>query len=193
MLIRRTFKAETSHIVKNAYSKRCDKNLHGHSYTYELFLNGVHKDNAGMVTDFTFVKKYFNSLFDSFDHASVLWKPNCNDIIPFFKEHFERVIVAPWNSTAEMQSAFFLYICSKIIDYLNINNLWENGENNVIIDSVIVHETLNGYAKADYKQDMMNSAFYIPEAFKNTEFSEGIMSDWTPEFKNFWEWLQKTE
>ena len=194
MVIRKTFKAETAHIVKEAYTTRCKSSIHGHSYVYELFLNSVYKDNAGMVTDFTFVKKYFNSLFDSFDHTSILWTPNCNDIIPFFKEHFERVVIAPWNSTAETQSMFFLYVCSKIIDYLNLNNLWENGERDVVVDSVIVHETTTGYAKADRVQDMLSeSTFYTPELFKQTEFSDGIINDWTPEFKQFWEWLQKTK
>lgn len=194
MIIRKTFKAECGHIVKEAYTTRCKKSLHGHSYIYELFLNSAYKDNAGMVTDFTFVKKYFNSLFDSFDHASVLWTPNCDDIIPFFKEHFERVVVASWNSTAETQSMFFLYICSKIIEYLNLNNLWENGEQYVQVDSVIVHETTTGYAKADYNLDLLaETQFFTPDLFKQTEFSDGIMSDWTPEFKQFWEWLQKTE
>lgn len=183
MIIRKLFKAETAHIVRKAYTNRCDQNIHGHSYKYELFLESNNLDNAGMVTDFTFVKKYFNSLFDSFDHTTVLWSKEKEEIKEFFKNNFARVIVADWNSTAELQSMFFTYICHKIITYINEKGLWTNNEKNVSINSVIVHETEGGYAKCNRSELPVNSN----ELFK-VEFSEGIMKDWTPEFKEFWNW-----
>ena len=198
MIIRKTFKAETAHIVRNAYTEMCRENIHGHSYLYELFLKSYQLDNAGMVTDFTFIKKYFNPLFDSFDHTSVLMTSEKEEIKNCFLNNFERVIIADWNSTAEMQSIFFAMVCSNIITYLNINNLWENGEKGVCVDSVIVHETKTGYAKCIYddlmKDDnglnlnLINKYGALAQA---TVFSEGIRKNWTPEFTEFWNWFQQ--
>ena len=52
MIIRKLFKFEGSHIVRNCTSDRCSHSLHGHSYKVELFLTADHLDNAGMVVDF---------------------------------------------------------------------------------------------------------------------------------------------
>lgn len=199
MLIRRIFKAETAHIVRGAYSTKCDKNLHGHSYLYELFLKSTDLDNAGMVTDFTFVKKYFNSLFDSFDHASILMTSEKEEIKDCFLKNFERVVIADWNSTAELQSRFFTTISYFIIKYLNENKLWENGEQDVKVKSVRVHETKTGYAECvigdlagfdDTFAPVDIKLSYIKLA-QSTKFSEGIQKDWTSEFKKFWDWFMK--
>lgn len=196
MIIRKIFKAETAHIVRGAYSTKCDKNLHGHSYLYELFLSATKLDNAGMVTDFTFVKKYFNSLFDSFDHASILMTNEKEEIKDCFLKNFERVVIADWNSTAELQSRFFATISYFIIKYLNENKLWENGEQDVKVKSVRVHETKTGYAECnvgdlagfDDSESIDVKLPYIKLA-QSTKFSEGIQKDWSPEFKKFWYWF----
>lgn len=198
MLIRRIFKAETAHIVRNAYTERCQKSIHGHSYEYELFLSATELDNAGMVTDFTFVKKYFNSLFDSFDHASILMTNEKEEIKDCFLKNFERVVIADWNSTAELQSRFFTIISYYIIAYLNTYKLWENGERNVRVKSVRVHETKTGYAECtaddlpglDDSEPVDINSPYIKLA-QSTKFSEGIQKDWSPEFKKFWDWFVK--
>lgn len=190
MVIRKTFKSECAHIVRGAYTHLCKCNFHGHSYVYELFLKSDTLDNAGMVTDFTFVKKYFKSLFDSFDHASVLLTSEKPEILNCFKNNFERVIISKWNSTAELQSMFFTYIGCKIIDYLTENRLWENGETGVTIDSVIVHETQSGYAKTTM-HDITMVSLEKRKIFNDIEFSNGIQKEWTPEFKKFWEWLKE--
>lgn len=199
MIIRKTFKAETAHIVRGAYSTKCDKNLHGHSYLYELFLNATDLDNAGMVTDFTFVKKYFNSLFDSFDHTSILMTSEKEEIKEWFLKNFERVVIADWNSTAELQSRFFATISYFIIKYLNENKLWENGEQDVKVKSVRVHETKTGYAECTIDElsglddtftpiDVKSSYLKLAQS---TKFSEGIQKDWSSEFKKFWDWFMK--
>lgn len=196
MIIRRTFKAETAHIVRNAYTERCRSSVHGHSYEYELFLSATELDNAGMVTDFTFVKKYFNPLFDSFDHVSILMTSEKEEIKDCFLKNFERVVIADWNSTAELQSRFFTTISYFIIKYLNENNLWENGEQGVKVKSVRVHETKTGYAECnvgdlagfDDSEPIDVKSLYIKLA-QSTKFSEGIQKDWSPEFKKFWDWF----
>lgn len=199
MIIRKTFKAETAHIVRNAYTDRCRGSIHGHSYEYELFLSATELDNAGMVTDFTFVKRYFNSLFDSFDHTSILMTNEKEEIKNCFLKNFERVVIADWNSTAELQSRFFTTISYFIIRYLNENKLWENGEQDVKVKSVRVHETKTGYAECavgdlagfdDTFTPIDVKSSYIKLA-QSTKFSEGIQKDWSPEFKKFWDWFMK--
>lgn len=199
MIIRRIFKAETAHIVRNAYTEKCRSSVHGHSYEYELFLSATELDNAGMVTDFTFVKRYFNSLFDSFDHASILMTSEKEEIKDCFLKNFERVVIADWNSTAELQSRFFTTISYFIIKYLNENKLWENGEQDVKVKSVRVHETKTGYAECvmgdlagfdDMFAPIDVKSSYIKLA-QSTKFSEGIQKDWSPEFKKFWDWFMK--
>lgn len=199
MIIRKTFKAEAAHIVRGAYSVKCDKNIHGHSYLYELFLSATELDNAGMVTDFTFVKKYFNSLFDSFDHTSILMTNEKEEIKNCFLKNFERVVIADWNSTAELQSRFFTIISYFIIKYLNENKLWENGEQDVKVKSVRVHETKTGYAECiigdlagfdDTFAPIDVKSSYLKLA-QSTKFSEGIQKDWSSEFKKFWDWFMK--
>ncbi len=198
MIIRKTFKAEAAHIVRGAYSVKCDKNIHGHSYLYELFLSATELDNAGMVTDFTFVKKYFNPLFDSFDHTSILMTNEKEEIKDCFLKNFERVVIADWNSTAELQSRFFATISYFIIKYLNENKLWENGEQDIVVKSVRVHETKTGYAECVIG-DLAGFNNFEPVDVKlsyiklaqSTKFSEGIQKDWSPEFKKFWDWFMK--
>lgn len=198
MIIRKTFKAETAHIVRNAYTDRCRGSIHGHSYEYELFLKSSVLDNAGMVTDFTFVKKYFNSLFDSFDHTSILMTSEKDEIKDCFLKNFERVVIADWNSTAELQSIFFATVSYYIIKYLTEKNLWKNGEWGVEFDSIRVHETKTGYAECTIGSLAGFNNFepvdiklsYIKLA-QSTKFSEGIQKDWSPEFKKFWDWFMK--
>ena len=38
MKIEKTFKSETSHIVRNAVSERCAHSEHGHSYEYQVVI-----------------------------------------------------------------------------------------------------------------------------------------------------------
>lgn len=192
MKIRKLFKAENAHIVNNAYSERCRESLHGHSYTYEVFLSSTQYEDAGMVTDFGFIKKYLHPLFDSFDHASIIGNYETEEFKEFFKNNFKRVIITDWNSTAEFQAAFFFFAIEKIIKYLTVNNLWEKGEQEIRPDAVIVHETATGYARYD-RQDLgdayTNYFQFGSNVFNTVTFSDGIKKDWTPEFKKFWEWL----
>ncbi|MFR6543952.1 MAG: 6-pyruvoyl trahydropterin synthase family protein, partial [Butyricimonas virosa] len=52
MLIRKLFKFEGAHIVRNCSSHRCRENIHGHSYIVEVFITSDKLDRGYMVIDF---------------------------------------------------------------------------------------------------------------------------------------------
>ena len=74
MKIRKLYRIESAHIVKNAYSQRCSHSYHGHSGVIEVFFKSDELDNAGMIFDFGAMKKTVGSFLDMFDHSAHLWK-----------------------------------------------------------------------------------------------------------------------
>lgn len=52
MLIRKLFKFENAHVVRNCTSDRCKRSIHGHSYKVELLLKASKLDHGQMVYDF---------------------------------------------------------------------------------------------------------------------------------------------
>jgi len=66
MLIRKLFKFENAHIVRNCTSDRCKRSIHGHSYKVELLLKANRLDHGQMVYDFGLLKGVIKDLFDSF-------------------------------------------------------------------------------------------------------------------------------
>ena len=99
MRIIKKFKSETAHIVRNAFSERCAFSFHGHSYIYEVAIDGGVKED-GMVLDFkrlTPVKLFI----DQFDHSSILWENEKQEVKDFFVTNFDRVLIMKKNPTAE--------------------------------------------------------------------------------------------
>jgi 6-pyruvoyltetrahydropterin/6-carboxytetrahydropterin synthase len=91
-----------------------------------------------MLVDFGIIKEQLHDLVDSFDHTTMLWnRLEDAHITQFFVENFERVIVAPFNTTAEMQATFFYTIINKLL------KKWKrkNDVSHVNLDSVRIHET----------------------------------------------------
>ena len=72
MLIRKLFKCESSHIVRNSTSARCSHSIHGHSAVIEVFFRSKDLDNAGMVYDFGLMKNSIKQFIDSMDHCYLL-------------------------------------------------------------------------------------------------------------------------
>ncbi len=58
MIIRKLFKFENAHIVRECSTLRCSRNLHGHSYKVEVLLESNYLDNGQMVYDFGLTKLY---------------------------------------------------------------------------------------------------------------------------------------
>ena len=69
MRIRKLFKFENAHIVRNCSSDRCKRSIHGHSYEVELILEAHRLDHGQMVYDFGLLKHHIKDIIDSFDHA----------------------------------------------------------------------------------------------------------------------------
>ena len=182
-IIRKQFKFELGHIVRKAWSERCKKSFHGHSYVCEVMMTSNNPDSGFMATDFGFTKKYLHPFIDSFDHASWWWDlEEDKESIDLFREKFARVIVTPWSTTAEVQAQMFYYYAEMVFKYLNTNKAWENGEGLVTVSSVKVHETTTGWAEAS--SSGINGWPII--RLNDMEISEPIMDEWPEKFRSFW-------
>ena len=149
MKIRKLFKFEGAHIVRNCSSERCKKSIHGHSYIVEVFFTGSGLDNGHMIMDFGLMKTTIKDFIDGFDHAYSLWHKESQDFKNFMIENSDRWIEMPVSPSAEAYSLMFLYVIDKIVQATEFNN----GEQNVQVSSVRVHETATGYAES-YREDL---------------------------------------
>jgi len=174
MIIRKLFKFEGAHIVRNCSSERCKKSIHGHSYTVEVFFTSDGLDNGQMVMDFGLMKGTIKDLIDSFDHAYSVWAKEDEEFINFISKNSERYVIMPVSPSAESYSLMFLYIIDKIIKATEFSN----GEQNVQVQSVRVHETATGYAEAFI--DDLDPNIFKHEVFSLHDifFSEGIVREW---------------
>jgi len=147
MKIRKLFKFEGSHVVRNCTTKRCSQNIHGHSYKVELIFHSWHLDNGGMVLDFGIIKNSrIGRIIDAFDHTHLIWSGDDSHYKDFIKQHNKRWIEIPLNASAEC-IALILFALIKIeLDKME----FDNGESGVDLDEVIVHETETGYASVYY-------------------------------------------
>lgn len=174
MIIRKLFKFEGSHIVRNCYSERCKYSLHGHSYKVELKLEANELDFAQMVLDFGVLKGTVKDLIDSFDHCHVIWNRDHHTYKEDMRKYSARWIETPMSPSAESLAIMFHYLITKIIN----NTVFKNGEGEIKVHSVRVHETDTGYAEA-FESDVAHhlaSGFLDLDFFK---FSEEVMADWT--------------
>ena len=173
MVIRKEFRVESAHIVRNCTSERCSHSIHGHSAVIELFFESDQLDNAQMVMDFGLMKTSIKQFIDSMDHCYLLCdkdKPECKG---FITKECDRYIVMPFNPSAEMLS---LYIFKNVSNILELTNL-ANGEQNVKLKAVRYHETITGYAECN-EDDLKN--IWKPE-YDNVRYSEGVRRDWSDE------------
>ncbi len=93
MLIRKLFKFESAHIVRDCSTRRCSRSLHGHSYKIELLLEAHALDQGQMVYDFGLLKQGPRELIDAFDHAVTLWANDDPDYIAACQRHSERWVL----------------------------------------------------------------------------------------------------
>ena len=181
MIIRKLFKFENAHIVRNCTSHRCKWSIHGHSYKVEVLLEGLILDNGGMVYDFGLFKSTIGKFLDAFDHAITLWDKDKLEYLQAMKAFSERWIELPVSPSAENFARLFFVVIDEIIN----NTIKHNGEGAVTLASVIVHETDTGYAQA-FRHDA-----YSPMCnhidLKDIVFSAGILND--AGFLQMWEGL----
>jgi len=183
MIIRKLFKFENAHIVRNCSSERCKYSLHGHSYKVELFFRSNFLDNGQMVLDFGLTKGKIRELIDSFDHAVAIWSGDNPEYIKDMKKHSLRWVELPVSPSAEQFSRVIFLLARTVLESMELNN----GEREIEVYSVIVHETDTGYAQC-FKEDVENPQMGLldPGAIR---FSEQVMAEWSD--SQMWEGLKR--
>jgi 6-pyruvoyltetrahydropterin/6-carboxytetrahydropterin synthase len=154
MLIRKLFRFENAHIVRNCSSDRCSRSIHGHSYQVEILLEAHALDNGQMIYDFGLLKGHVKDLIDSFDHAVAFWDKDNAEYIAFCKQFSARWISLPVSPSAEQFSRLIFVLVDAVLK----QTVMQNGEADVNLHSIIVHETLTGYAQCFQAQGWQNSA-----------------------------------
>lgn len=152
MIIRKLFKFENAHIVRNCSTDRCKYSIHGHSYKAEILLSSNFLDNGQMVYDFGLFKQNIYKIIDSFDHAITLWSNDDPEYLMFAKKYSNRWIELPVSPSAEQFSRVFFVLIDSLLGRTSYNN----GEKEVKLQSVIVHETDTGYAQC-FREDAFSS------------------------------------
>ena len=173
MLIRKLFKFENAHIVRNCTSDRCKRSIHGHSYKVELLLKASKLDHGQMVYDFGLLKGVIKELFDSFDHAICFWQKDDAAYLDACKTFSARWISLPVSPSAEQFSRIFFYLAQQVLR----STTTQNGEGDVQVYSVIVHETDTGYAQS-FQEDIENEQMGIL-SLDQIVFSEQVVSEWS--------------
>lgn len=178
MIIRKQFRVESAHVVRNCTSERCSHSIHGHSAVIELFLESDRLDNAQMVYDFGLLKGTVKNFIDSMDHCYLLCSKDNEEFKDFIKKNCDRWIELPFNPSAEMLSMYILNNVQKILD----RTLKNNGEDMFLtVSSVRYHETESGWAQADRK-DLIKLYLPITEG-KTVRYSSGVIKDWSDDLK----------
>jgi 6-pyruvoyltetrahydropterin/6-carboxytetrahydropterin synthase len=185
MIIRKLYKFENAHIVRDCTSRRCSRSLHGHSYKVEVKLSSNFLDNAQMVYDFGLMKLSIKELIDSFDHAVTLWREDDREYREFIKKFSERWVELPVNPSAEQFSRVFFVMIDRVLECME----FKNGEKEVKLYSVVVHETDSGYAEC-FREDAYNKDMGEIR-LEEIKFSERIKEEWSD--KRLFEKLLKKE
>jgi 6-pyruvoyltetrahydropterin/6-carboxytetrahydropterin synthase len=141
MLISKIFETETAHIVRDAVSKRCAYTPHGHSYIWKVFIYNKHCQDNGMVLDFKELK-FAKDYIDLFDHSMVFWEKEKKEILDFFKNNFDRILIMKKNSTAENMARL---INKYISEYFK-------NEEGIDCFKVEVNETRTGCGISEYQE-----------------------------------------
>ena len=172
MVIRKLFRFENAHIVRHCTSRRCSRSLHGHSYRVELLFEASSLDRGQMVYDFGLTKGMIKDFIDSFDHAITLWSGDDPAYLRDMKRWSERWVQLPVNPSAEQFARTIFLLVDKVLQQTEM----VNGEAEVRLQAVIVHETETGYARAE-REDAYDSTMG-PTNLDTILFSERVMQEW---------------
>lgn len=172
MLIRKLFRFESAHIVRNCSSLRCSTSIHGHSYKVEVLLEAHALDHGQMVYDFGLMKGSIREVIDAFDHAICFWDKDDPEYIRLCKQFSARWIAMPVSPSAEQFARLFFVIIDRILQHTIMNN----GEGLVRLHSVIAHETETGYAQA-FREDADNERMGLIR-LQDVVFSDQCKAEW---------------
>jgi 6-pyruvoyltetrahydropterin/6-carboxytetrahydropterin synthase len=125
-----------------------------------------------MVYDFGLMKQNIKDLIDAFDHAVTIWSEDSIEYIADMKKHSDRWIELPVSPSAEQ----FSRVIFILIDALMKLTTTINGEKEVKLHSIIVHETATGYAQG-FREDAYSEIMGKIE-LKDIVFSKDIINSW---------------
>lgn len=172
MIIRKLFKFENAHVVRGCSSQKCSRSIHGHSYKVELLFESNFLDHGQMIYDFGLMKQNMKMLVESFDHAVTLWSGDDQIYLNDMKKHSARWIELPVSPSAEQFSRVIFILIDKLLTLTNC----VNGEKEVKLHSVIVHETDTGYAQV-FRDDAYSENMGTIE-MQNIIFSDEVKNEW---------------
>ena len=173
MIIRKLYRFEASHIVRNCSSDRCKYSVHGHSFRCELLLTADRLDRGQMVYDFGLLKGGVKDFIDGFDHASLFWNKEAPAYIKAMKDHSKRWVSLPVSPTAEQLARVIFVVVSAMLD----NTVKTNGDDTARVHSVILHETETGYAQC-FRSDAYDAGMGAID-LKSVVFSAQAKAEWS--------------
>jgi len=171
MIIRKLFKFENAHVVRGCSTIKCRSSVHGHSYKVELLFESNFLDNGQMVYDFGLMKQNMKDLVESFDHAITLWSGDDAGYLRDMKKHSARWVELPVSPSAEQFSRVIFVMIERLLSLTSTSN----GEKEVKLHSVIVHETATGYAQC-FKEDAHAKAMG-EISLEDISFSQQVIDD----------------
>lgn len=185
MIIRKLFKFENAHVVRGCSTIKCRSSIHGHSYKVELLFSSNFLDNGQMVYDFGLMKQNMKDIIECFDHAIAIWDGDEAKYIEDMKKHSSRWVLLPISPSAEQFSRIFFVLIDRLLSLTTTIN----GEKEVKLHSVIVHETDSGYAQAFEEDAYSENMGFID--LNNIIFSDEIQNSWVD--KNLFEKIKRGE
>jgi 6-pyruvoyltetrahydropterin/6-carboxytetrahydropterin synthase len=137
-----------------------------------VLLSSDYLDHGQMVYDFGLTKLAIKTMIDSFDHAVTIWSGDDEAYIEAMKRFSNRWIELPVSPSAEQFSRVFFLIVERILECTQMRN----GERNVLVHSIIVHETDTGYAQC-FAEDA-HSTLMGTIALEDIRFSDAVRAEW---------------
>lgn len=171
MIIRKLFKFENAHIVRGCSTVKCRSSIHGHSYKVELLFESNFLDNGAMVYDFGLMKQNMKDLVESFDHAITLWNGDDAQYLEDMKRNSSRWVELGVSPSAEQFSRVIFILIERLLGLTST----QNGEKEVKLHSIIVHETETGYAQC-FKEDA-HSKQMGEIVLDDVKFSQAVLDD----------------
>ncbi len=173
MIIRKLYRFEAAHVVRNCASDRCKYSIHGHSFRCELQLSAGRLDRGQMVYDFGLLKNHVKDLLDGFDHATLFWERESSAYVKAIKTHSQRWVSLPVSPTAEQLTRVIFVAARALLE----NTERANGDDAAGVHSVILHETETGSAQC-FREDADDAGMGVID-LKRVVFSPQVKSEWS--------------
>jgi len=125
-----------------------------------------------MVYDFGLMKQHMKDLIDGFDYAVTLWSDDDVKYLEDMKKHSDRWVELPVSPSAEQFSRVIFLMINELLKLTST----VNGEREVKLHSIIVHETDTGYAQGF--EDDAYSTLMGKIALEDIIFSEAVKTEW---------------